>query len=201
MKIQLFSALLAVGLFAASPALAGGDHSTATVDTKASSIQWTGKKVSGQHQGTIALKGGTLELAHGKLEGGSFEMDMTSIACTDLTGEYKGKLEGHLGSPDFFDVGNHSTATFRITTVTAMAKDESGNNTKISGTLTIKGISKPLSFPANVTIKGDKVAAVADVNIDRTKYDIKYGSGQFFEGLGDKMIDDNFRLHIELGAK
>ena len=200
MKTHLFTLLLAGGLFVAAPALAG-EGGTVEVNSKASKVEWTGKKVSGQHMGTVAIKGGTLNVNDDMITGGKFTIDMTSIACTDMEGEYADKLVGHLSSPDFFDVANHATATFSIDKVERMEKDAAGNNATVSGSMTIKGISKPISFPANVQVKGGRVAAVADVKIDRTKYGIKYGSGQFFDGLGDKMIDDEFLLHIVLGAK
>ena len=199
MKTKLYTLLLAGGLFVAAPALAGGG--SVDVDTKASKVEWTGKKVAGQHTGTIALNGGNLDVNDDQITGGKFSIDMTSIACTDMEGEYADKLVGHLSSPDFFDVAKHSTATFVIDRVENHDKDAAGDNAAVTGNLTIKGISHAISFPANIQIKGGKVAAVADVRVDRTKYDIKYGSGQFFDGLGDNMIDDEFLLHIVLGAK
>ena len=125
-----------------------------------------------------------------KLVGGNFVIDMTSIACTDLEGEYKGKLEGHLKSGDFFDVEKHRTASLNIT----KAKSTGKNSYELSGDLTIKGITKKVKFDAS--IYGKK--ATASLKIDRTDFDIKYGSGSFFDGLKDNMIYDEFDLVVDI---
>jgi len=165
--------------------------SISKVDTDASSVQWTGKKVTGQHEGTIKLKEGALEFDKGSLVGGSFTIDMTTIVCTDLDEGTGAKLVGHLSSDDFFGVPNHPTATFVITKVASAATKGAY---EVTGDLTIKGITHPLTFEAQV----DKNSAKATLVVDRTKYDIKYGSGSFFDGLGDKMIYDDFDLALDL---
>ncbi|PJC61850.1 MAG: YceI family protein, partial [Flavobacteriales bacterium CG_4_9_14_0_2_um_filter_32_27] len=119
-----------------------------------------------------------------------------SILVTDLEGEYKGKLEGHLNSPDFFDTQNHIIAILKINST----KKTKGSIFTVKADLTIKGITKPIEFPATIEIKDGKVAAYAEVQVDRTLYDIKYGSGKFFEGLGDKMIDDLFTVKFKIAA-
>ncbi len=163
-----------------------------------SSVEWVGEKIAGKHTGTIKVKEGSIHLHNGTFTNGSITIDMTTIACTDLKKDEGGsKLEGHLNSPDFFDVANHKTAVLNITSVVLIE----GNKHTISGDLTIKGITKPISFPATVEFKDDKLAAYATLNVDRTLYDIKYGSGQFFEGLGDKMIKDNFIINFKIAAK
>ncbi|NUM50765.1 MAG: YceI family protein [Flavobacteriales bacterium] len=168
-------------------------------DTKTSKMEWVGKKVTGQHNGEINVKNGELTLKKGNIVKGNFTIDMQSIVTLDLQGEWKEKLEGHLKSADFFDVEKHNTASFTITGSEAKA-DEKGNTHVIKGNLTIKGITKPLSFPAKVTVKDSKLVAIADIIINRTDYDIKYGSGKFFEGLGDKMIYDDFEIKLNFGA-
>lgn len=173
------------------------NHGELKIDTKVSSVEWIGKKVAGQHAGGITIKEGTLNLHDGKLEKGTVIIDMSTITCTDLKGEWNQKLIGHLNSPDFFDAANHKTATLDILKVTA-AKD--GNST-VSGNLTIKGITKPIEFTTKMEIKDGKLAAFAEVNIDRTLYDIKYGSGKFFEGLGDKAINDEFTIKFKIAAQ
>jgi polyisoprenoid-binding protein YceI len=160
------------------------------VKVKSSSIEWKGEKVVGSHEGTIALKSAELIYKGKKLKGGNFVIDMTSITCTDLSGEYKGKLEGHLKSDDFFGVAKHPTSTLNITKVTS----KSANNYSIDATLTIKGITKAINFDA--TTKGKKLSAT--INVDRTKYVIKYGSGSFFDSLGDNMIYDDFEIQVNL---
>lgn len=174
------------------------NHSDLKINTKVSSVEWIGKKVTGQHTGAITIKEGGLNLHDGHLSTGKIVMDMTSLTCTDLKPEQGGgKLIGHLNSPDFFDVANHGTATLEITG----AKATTGDKQTISGNLTIKGITKPITFEATVTMKEGKLGAFAEVKVDRTLYDIKYGSGKFFEGLGDKMIEDEFIIKFKIAAE
>jgi len=160
------------------------------VKVKTSSIQWKANKVVGSHEGDISLQSGELIYEDGNLVGGNFVMDMTSLICTDLSGEYKGKLEGHLKSDDFFSVGSHSTAELVITNV------EQVNSKKhnITADLTIKGITNSITFEANA----EKNKFASKIQIDRTQFDVKYGSGSFFDGLGDNMIYDEFELTVIL---
>lgn len=165
------------------------------VDTNQSKVIWKGYKVTGSHAGTININNGSLDFADGKLTGGQFDIDMTSIACTDLSGEYQGKLEGHLKSDDFFGVKNHPTASFAITKV---APRGTPGDYKITGNLTIKNITKEIRFLANVTETAAGAKAVAEIKIDRTDYNVRYGSGSFFDNLGDKTIYDEFDLNVTL---
>lgn len=160
------------------------------VDVKNSKITWTGEKLTGSHEGTIDLKEGYFEMQNGKLIGGEFTADMSSINVTDLEGDSKKKLEGHLNSDDFFGVKNYSTAKFTIKT----AAEKSNGVYGISGDLTIKGKTNPIAFD----LKMSNNSAETTLVIDRTKYDIKYGSGSFFDDLGDKTIYDEFTLNINL---
>jgi polyisoprenoid-binding protein YceI len=195
-KILLLSL---VALTAFSPTLfANHNHSDLKINTKVSSVEWVGKKVTGQHDGSISIKEGVLNLHDGKLSGGKIVMDMSSITCTDIKDEgYNKKLVGHLNSADFFNVANHATATLEITDV----KTNASIKHRITGKLTIKGITKPISFDASVEMKDGKLGAYAEIKVDRTMYDIKYGSGKFFEGLGDKMIDDEFIIKFKIAAE
>ncbi len=167
------------------------------INTKVSSVEWIGKKVTGQHEGTITIKEGNLSFHDGNLEKGTIVIDMTSITVTDLEGEWAEKLKKHLKSPDFFDIEKHSTATFTITKVTPEGKGKA----KIAGNLTIKGITHPIEFTSTNEMKDGKFAAFAELKVDRTLYDIKYGSGKFFEGLGDKMINDEFIIKFKIAAE
>ena len=160
------------------------------VDVKTSSIQWKAEKVVGSHEGEISLKSGELIYEEGNLVGGSFTIDMTSIICTDLSGEYKGKLEGHLKSEDFFSVETYGTAGLVITNV---QKVNSKKHT-ITADLTIKGITKSVTFESNA----EENKLTASIQIDRTQFNVKYGSGSFFDGLGDNMIYDEFELTVSL---
>ncbi len=161
-----------------------------TVSVTTSKVVWKGYKVSGSHEGTIDLKSGTLNFTDDKLSGGQFEIDMTSLTSTDLEGEYMNKLNGHLKSDDFFGVADHPTSTLVITEVTSVSK----NAYEVTGDLTIKGITKPITFDAS--IYGNK--ATANLKVDRTIYNVKYGSGSFFDGLADNMIYDEMDLVIDL---
>ena len=155
-----------------------------------SQIVWKGYKVTGSHEGTILLKSGSLSFQENVLIGGEFEIDMTTIITTDLDGEYKGKLEGHLKSDDFFGVENFPSAKLVFTTVTPISE----NSYNVTGDLTIKGTTNPVTF--EISIDGNK--ATTSLKIDRTKYDIKYGSASFFDDLKDKAIYDEFDLVSDL---
>lgn len=160
------------------------------VNTEASTVTWKAYKVTGSHTGTIALKSGSLEFDGDKLTGGEFVVDMMTINTTDLEGEYKNKLDGHLHSDDFFATATNPTSSLKFTNVQASGK----NSYKVTGDLTIKGITKPVTF--DVSVYGSK--ATATMKVDRAKYNVKYGSGSFFDNLGDKTIYDEFDLVVDL---
>lgn len=196
MKIKTLLAAVAILAFAAfKPAL---KTETFTIDTKNSSIEWVAAKVTGKHNGTVKISSGNLVFNGKSLQGGAFTTDMNSITVVDLQGESAQKLIGHLRSGDFFSVDKHPTSEFKITKVSPAG----ANQVNITGDLTIKGITQPITFPAIVKRQGNAVVAVAKgVKVDRTKYDIKYGSKSFFGGIGDKAIDDEFTLSINLAGK
>ncbi len=160
------------------------------IKTENSTVVWKGYKVTGSHEGTINLKSGSLNFEENALSGGEFVIDMTTIVNTDMEGEYKGKLEGHLKSDDFFGIENFPSATLVFTSVNAKGK----NSYVVTGDLTIKGKTNPITF--EISIYGNK--ATASLKIDRTKYDIKYGSSNFFDDLKDKAIYDEFDLVVDL---
>ncbi|UCE93484.1 MAG: YceI family protein [Flavobacteriaceae bacterium] len=160
------------------------------VKTETSSVTWKGYKVTGSHVGTIALKQGSLEFKEGALIGGEFIMDMASIENTDLEGEYKGKLEGHLKSDDFFGVATYPTAKLVFNKVKSTGK----NSYEVTGDLTIKDKTNPVTF--EISVYGNK--ATASLKIDRTLYGVKYGSASFFDDLKDKAIYDEFDLVTDL---
>ena len=178
--------ILAVGVAAASFTT---KTSMEKVSVKSSSITWVGKKVTGKHMGTIDLKEGYFEMDGENITGGEFVIDMTSIACTDLEGDSKGQLEGHLKSDDFFGVENFPTAKLVITKAV-----KEGNSYAVSGDLTIKETTEPVTFELEKA--GDTFTTT--LTIDRSKYNVRYGSGSFFDNLGDKTIYDNFTLAIDL---
>ncbi len=186
MKTKLKSLILALTIIATSSVFAQKKE----IKTSESSITWTGKKITGQHTGTLNLSEAFLVFDGENITGGEFTVDMTSIKVTDLeAGKGKEKLEGHLSSDDFFGIKNHKTAKL---TVTKAKKTDKGY--KIAGDLTIKGKTNPIEF--DLTVNGN--AASTKLMVNRTKYDIKYGSGSFFDNLGDKAINDEFELAIDL---
>jgi polyisoprenoid-binding protein YceI len=202
-SLKSFAASVAVSLFAfTAVSAADGNKVKATnlkVDVSKSELIWTGKKVTGEHTGKISLKEGTVIMDGAKLSGGKFVADLTSITNTDLTDkEYNGKLIGHLKSDDFFGVEKHPTATFVGTK--AVAK---GNGVyDVTGNLTIKGVTNPVTFPVTVKPTSTGADITGKLVIDRSKFGIKYNSKSFFDAaaLGDKMVNDDFTLDIKLVA-
>lgn len=176
-----------------------GDIITGTykVNSKDSKLNWKGYKVTGSHEGFIQIKDGSLQFDNGVLKGGSFTIDMTTITNTDMEGEWNQKLVGHLKSDDFFGVATYPTAKFVITK--AIPYGVTGNY-RLIGDLTVKGKTNPIKFNATVTEKGNQIAASARITLDRTDYDVRYGSGSFFDSLGDKAISDEFELNVNLVA-
>ena len=176
-------------------AIASTDPVTGTgVDVEKSTIEWTGKKVTGKHEGTINLKSADLSIDNGMITGGNFVIDMTSIQVTDLSGGMADKLRGHLTSDDFFGVASHPTATLEIS---GSEKGEEAGTQLVKGNLTIKNITHPIEFVTSMN--GN--TATAKITVDRSKYDVRYGSKSFFEGLGDNLIYDNFDLNVTLVLK
>jgi polyisoprenoid-binding protein YceI len=196
MKKMLFSAAVAVlSLF--SLALNAKPAPTPyKLDASKSTFKWTGKKVTGAHWGYVKFSDGTLNLEKGALVGGSFNVDMTSIDCQDIQGGGAQKLVGHLKSDDFFGVDKFNKATLTIKTATA----KGNNQYDVVADLTIKGVTNEVTFPATVAANGSVVTANATFSVNRTKYGIRYGSGSFFDNLGDKAINDNFEVEVNLTA-
>jgi len=171
---------------------------TYKVNTENSMIEWKGFKPTGSHTGTISIKQGKLDLNDGSIESGSFDIDMTSIVVTDIPVEDEGnaKLKGHLTSPDFFNVEAHPSATFDITGIKT-----ADNKTMLSGNLTIKGKSNNISFPVSTEMKDNIVTLTSETfTIDRSKWNIEYGSKSFFDNLGDKFINDDIEMKVTLTA-
>ena len=183
--------IVALGLLVAVP----NAEETYNVSVADSKVTWKAYKVGGEHAGTVNIQSGTLTTDGETLTGGSFTLNMTSIAVTDLQGEYAGKLEGHLKSPDFFAVEEFTTASFVITNVAPQ-----GDQHKITGTMVIKNIAQEISFMANVDVKNGTITASADMKIDRANFNVRYGSDSFFDNLGDKVIYDEFDLSVNLVA-
>jgi len=172
---------------------------TYKVDTSKSEFIWRAKKVTGEHYGTIDLQSGSFTLDGMKLTGGSFIADLNTVKVLDITDkDMNGKLTGHLKSDDFFGVEKHSTARFVVT----KAAPKSGGTVEVTGDLTIKGITKPVTFPMTVSSSGGKAMVKGTIIVDRSKYDMKFRSKSFFDTatLGDKMIYDDFEIEVDLVA-
>lgn len=172
---------------------------TYAVDKAGSSIAWKGTKPLGAHNGTIALENGTFSVNNGAIESGTFSINMNSIVVTDIPAddEDNAKLSGHLKSPDFFNVEAHPTATFEITGF----ETKDGKNL-LSGNLNIKGKENNITIPVAVNESENGVTITSEpFSIDRTKWDIRYGSKTFFDNLGDRFINDDIELKITIKGK
>ncbi len=174
---------------------------TYSVDTKATTATWLAKKVTGQHDGKINVSKGSVINDHNTITGGTIEFDMNSITVSDLTDkEWNDKLVGHLKSDDFFSSAKNPTAKFEITKVAPIATLKPENDFNVTGKLTIKGITNEITFPAKIKMDEKTMVVIAKITVNRTKYDIKYGSASFFESIGDKAINDDFELNVNLVA-
>lgn len=172
---------------------------TYTVNPEQSAMTWNARKIGGEHNGIIKLAKGELTLDGAKLTGGNFLADMTTMRDTDKS-EPNERLMKHLKSDDFFGVEKNPTSAFKITKVTPIrgAKDGEANFT-VNGDLTIKGITKPQSFPAVVKVTGNAVEATAKLAINRIDYDIKYRAA-LIGTAADKIIEDTFSLDLKIVA-
>jgi polyisoprenoid-binding protein YceI len=164
-----------------------------TADTVQSKLLWLGEKVTGQHTGTINLKSGWLTWKDNKIVSGEFEIDMTSLKES----ESNEKLERHLKSDDFFGVEKFPISRLVLTGSTQFNKGSG----VINGTLTIKGITSPIEFKAALQEQDNGMWFYANIIVDRTKFNVRYGSGTFFDNLGSKTIFDEFKLKVSLFVK
>jgi len=188
---------------AEAAAVAEGTSAKYKANAEASTLEWKGFKPTGTHNGTVNIETGTFSFNNGTIESGTFLIDMTSIVSLDLEGDMKNNLENHLKGTvegkegDFFNVTKYPSAAFEITGSKAM---EDGK-TELSGNLTIKGVKNNISFPVSVTNNGDEMTMVSDAfSIDRTKWNVNYGSKSVFDNLGDKFINDDMELKINIKA-
>ena len=190
--ITILSSIMAFMVLVAFTPISEADGYFA-INTGESSVAWTAQKVTGSsHTGTVAISEGGLQVTDGKISGGKFTIDMTTIASTDLTGGMAKKLIGHLNSEDFFAVEKHKTANLVILGI-------DGDDVKAN--LTIKGITSEITFPAIVTVVDGVLTATADIEVERTKYNVRYGSDSFFDNLGNKAIDNIIKFNVTLKGK
>ncbi len=171
------------------------------LSTDKSKVEWDAKKIVGGHNGTISVSGGLIELQDNKILNAEFNVDMTSIKCIDLTDAgYNGKLIGHLKSEDFFSTDKFAISSFKFTSAKLVKESKNGldfeNTYDVVGELVIKGKSNPINLKVLVKSQNGNIEAYSTFKVDRLKYDIKYASKNFFEGLGDKTIDNEFKLKL-----
>ena len=167
------------------------------IDVDSSVITWKGAKPTETHDGTILLKEGSLNVVEGKLLGGSFVIEMATMKNLDLDAKSGAKLVGHLSAPDFFDVATYATAKFVITKV-----EETDNNLSVTGNLTVKDITKSITIPAMLVTDGNVTTFKSEkFNVDRTDFNIKYGSKKFFDNLKDKFIEDMIEFSFSVSTK
>lgn len=173
------------------------DADTLWIDKLASDVQWIGRKVTGEHNGHIQMAGGFIVKNKGKLESGEILMNMQSITVDDIENpKWNQKLVTHLKDNDFFNSEKYPTAKFVFNRFKGKGAD-----THVSGEMTIRDKSVPMNLILNMVVDTDSSYATGNINIDRTLFDIKYGSGSFFEGLGDQMIMDEFSLKFKVIAR
>lgn len=182
-------------------AIAGEPAKKVTVDTDNSNLEWVGEKVTGKHWGTVNITKGYFDTDGDEITGGEVHVDMTSITVNDMKGDNKQKLEGHLKSDDFFSVEKHNTTTFVLKNAKKKSNLKNGNTHELKGDLTIKGITETVTFPARVTMEDGEMNMYASFELDRTRWDVRYGSGSFFDDLGDKTIYDDFQIKFNVTAK
>lgn len=169
-----------------------------TANTDQSMIEWKGFKPTGSHTGTIGITEGSVNVSAGAIESGNFAIDMNSIAVTDIPAEDEGnaKLKGHLMSADFFDVETYPSAKFEVTGIETVE-----GKTMLSGNLTLKDATNNISFPVATEMNGDVMTLTSETfTIDRSKWNVQYGSKSFFDNLGDKFINDDMELKVTLIA-
>ncbi len=173
------------------------------IDLNKSTVEWVATKVTGQHNGRVNLKEGSITMEAGMLTGGRFVLDMTSIQVLDIKEEkWNTKLLNHLKNDDFFSVEKYPTAVFEFSSPSLIKTTEkNGPLYHFKGDLTIKGISHVLEFDALVDLKASGSRAQGTIVVDRTKYDIRYRSEKFFENLGDKTIHDEFTITFDVVTK
>lgn len=168
---------------------------TFEIQKESSTVNWTGKKVLGLHTGTINISRGQIDLSNGKINGSEVVIDMTSLAITDISDpQTLQDFRNHLWNDEFFSIDTYHTSSLKI----QHGELVGDNEYKLAGQLTIKDITRPVTFRARIEILTDFLYSTGELLIDRTLYNIRYGSGKFIDNLGDKLIYDEFVLQFKL---
>lgn len=171
------------------------------IDLKESRLEWLGRNLLNKHWGTLGLSGGSLRFSDGQLRGGDFSIDMRAMVCLDLEGNpMHDVLIDHLQSDDFFDVDRHPEAKFVLNSAELIQGTVAGaRNLRVEGNLTLRGITRALSFEAAVGITPEgKPAAQASFTFDRTKWEVLYGSGKFFQRLAGHLVNDDIEMQVRI---
>tara|TARA_X000001036_G_C20689302_1_gene808853 strand:- start:4373 stop:4960 length:588 start_codon:yes stop_codon:yes gene_type:complete len=175
------------------------------VDVDSSTIEWIGRKVTGEHDGNLKILYGNirkyLDTEQKEVIKGNIVIDMTTITNNDIESKkYQKYFVDHLNSSDFFDVAHFSKSQLKILDNIILSNDSSGNM-MITAEITIKGITQKVKFPAKIEFLDDSAIAVGTIDIDRTLFDIRYKSKSFFPDMGDYFIYDDFTLNFTIKAK
>ena len=200
MKKAILALFVAIASVAAVQAqLADGKY---ILDFNKSSIVWSAKKVTGSgHTGTVRVSSGVIYVKGNAGITGKVKIDMNAMVITDISDAgTNANFLNHLKAEDFFNTVVFPDAMFEVTSV-QVAKGNNGTTHNVNGNMTIKGITKALSFPAKITGGGNQVFVEGSVGVDRSQFDVKYGSSTFFDSLGDKAINNDIRLTFNLVAK
>lgn len=178
-----------------------------TVNTETSKIDWVGTKPAGQHNGVVFFKEGTLEVKDGELVGGKVIIDFKTINNLDIEDPQMRKtLVDDLKSPNFFNVDSFPTGAFEIASVEKIPDTEAQTGEvkpthKITGNLTMKGVTKSITFDAVISMDGDNLMATTpQFLINRTEWNIKYMSRSFYKNLKDNFVHDDLAITITLNA-
>jgi len=170
------------------------------LDPVSSQVAWEGRRIGGDHDGTIGIERGEFYVFEEEILGGEVVMDMHQIKVLDIENpESNARLQAHLESDDFFAVEEHPEAYFEIVGVEPIADDIDATH-RVFGNMTIRGITHGIAFDATIDIQAGQLTAVANFDLDRTQWNVRYGSGRFFDDLGDRAISDYFGLELNLEA-
>lgn len=197
---QFFTLLVALAM--ATTACAHLDHTTRyKVNAGESTITWHATKVTGEQSGTVGIQNGFVSSNDGDIVSANIIADMTQIRCTDLEGEWGDKLVGHLNSDDFFATEQFKTSSFSLKEFRVLDKEAQGGMThEVTGDFTIRDQTKSVTFLAMVSEADGKMTISGEVVLDRSQFNVRYGSGSFFDDLGDNLIHDNFTVGFALVA-
>ena len=168
---------------------------TFEIQKESSTVNWTGKKVLGLHTGTINISSGQIDISNGQMDGSEVIIDMTSLSITDISDPQTLRdFRNHLWNDDFFSIDTYHTASLKI----QHGELVGDNEYELTGQLTIKDITRPVTFRAKIEILTDFLYSTGELQIDRTLYNIRYGSGKYIDNLGDKLIKDEFVLLFKI---